>query len=54
VPRWIAIPCNVIAAVALVPLAFDPDGNLALALALLIPAAVALYGMTVLVKVRKR
>jgi hypothetical protein len=44
VPWWIAIPCNVIAAVALVLLAIDSERNLTAALGLLVPGAIALYG----------
>ena len=54
VPRWVALPCNVLAACALVLLLLDPDGNLPTALALLAPAAVALYGTALLVNARKR
>jgi hypothetical protein len=44
VPWWVAVPCNGLAAIALVLLLLDPDGNLPLALWLLGPAALALYG----------
>ena len=52
VPWWIALPCNVIARAALVLLLIDPDGNLAIALALLGPAAVGLYGTAMFVYLR--
>jgi hypothetical protein len=42
-PWWIALPCNLLAGVAIVLLVIDPDGNLPMALALLGPAALILY-----------
>jgi hypothetical protein len=44
VPWWVAVPCNVLAGAALVLLVFDPERYLTAALALLGPAAIALYG----------
>jgi hypothetical protein len=44
VPWWIAVPCNVAAAVAIMLLILDPHDNLPIALAVFIPAAVFLYG----------
>jgi hypothetical protein len=44
VPRSVAIACNAVAAVALVLLALNPDANLWPAVAILMPAAIALYG----------
>jgi hypothetical protein len=34
VPRWVAVPCNVLAGIALVLFVLDPDGNLIWAMAL--------------------
>ena len=53
VPWYVALPCNIIAPAAIVLLAIDPVENLGVALALLVPGAVALYG-TALVTARKR
>ena len=44
VPAWVAIPCNVLAAVVLVLLVLNPVDNLTLALALLAVTCLALYG----------
>jgi hypothetical protein len=44
VPWWVTVPCNFLAALALVLLIVDPHDNLVLALGLLGLAAVALYG----------
>jgi hypothetical protein len=44
VPWWIAIPCNGLAGAALALLLLNPADNLTLALLLLCPAALALYG----------
>jgi hypothetical protein len=44
VPWWIAVPCNVVAGIALALLVIDPVGNLTAALGLLVPAAILLYG----------
>jgi hypothetical protein len=44
VPWWVAVPCNVAGALVLALLAWDPMRNLGLAIAILIPAAIALYG----------
>jgi hypothetical protein len=44
VPWPVAMACNVAAAVALVLLALDSDGNLWLAVTILIPGAILLYG----------
>ena len=52
IPWWVAIPCNVLACIALVLLIRNPTSNLPLWL--LGTAAVALYGTTLVVKVRKR
>ena len=41
---YVAIPCNLVGIVAIVLLAMDPDANLPLALCLLVPMVVALYG----------
>jgi hypothetical protein len=41
---WVAIPCNALAGVALVLLLLDPAGNFAVALWLLVPAWVVLFG----------
>jgi hypothetical protein len=41
---WIAIPCNVVAGFALVLLVIDPIRNLTMAIGLLGPAAIVLYG----------
>ena len=43
VPWYVAIPCSVAAMVAIVLLIRDPDGNMGLALAVLIPSAIVLY-----------
>jgi uncharacterized membrane protein len=40
----VAVPCDILGGIALVLLILDPHDNLAWALALLGPAAVALYG----------
>lgn len=40
---WVALPCNLVAGLALVYLIINP-GNLAIPLALLGPAAILLYG----------
>jgi hypothetical protein len=52
VPWWVAIPCNVLACVALVLLIQNPANNLPLWL--LGTAVVALYGTTLVMRVRKR
>lgn len=44
VPWYVAIPCNALAGAALALLALDPSRNLTAALAILIPAAITLYG----------
>ena len=44
VPWWIALPCNALAAAAIVLLVIDPDKNLSAALMLLLPASITLYG----------
>jgi hypothetical protein len=44
VPWPIALLCNLAAAVVLVLLVLDPAGNLRLAVVILIPAPIALYG----------
>jgi hypothetical protein len=44
VPWPIAVLCNLAGVLVLVLLALDPAGNLWLAVVLLIPAAIALYG----------
>ncbi len=41
---WVAVPCNVLAGIALVVLVLDSAHNLIAALALLGTAAIALYG----------
>jgi hypothetical protein len=52
VPWWVAVPCNVLAGIALVLLALDPADNLVWPLALLGPAA-ALCGTALPAPVRK-
>ena len=54
VPWFVAVPCNAVGGVALVLLLLKPARNLPLALALLIPAAIALYGRALVMWVRKR
>ena len=49
VPWWIALPCNVLAGIAIVLLAINPAANIAAAIGLLVPAVVLLYG-TVIVR----
>ena len=44
VPWWVVLPCNVLAGLALILLALNPDENPKMALLLLGPAAIALYG----------
>jgi hypothetical protein len=44
IPWPIALLCNLAGALVLVLLALDPAGNLGLAVVILIPAVVALYG----------
>jgi hypothetical protein len=44
VPWWVAVPYNFLAGAALALLALDPDRNLTVALVLLGPAAIVLYG----------
>jgi hypothetical protein len=44
VPWWVAVPCNILAGIALLLLAIDPAGYLVTALTILVPAAIALYG----------
>jgi hypothetical protein len=44
VPWYLALPCNVLAGIALVVLNFDPHDNLSWALVLLGAAAAAMYG----------
>jgi hypothetical protein len=44
VPWPIALLCNLAGALVLVLLALDPVGNLGLAVVILIPAVIALYG----------
>jgi hypothetical protein len=44
VPWPIALLCNLAGALVLVLLALDPEGNLGLAVVVVIPAAIALYG----------
>jgi hypothetical protein len=48
VPWWVAIPCNVAAGIALVLLAIDPDKYLPVAIAILLPATIMLYGTAAL------
>jgi hypothetical protein len=43
-PWWVALPCEVLAGVALVLLVIDPSHNLTAALCLIGPAALAIYG----------
>jgi hypothetical protein len=52
VPWWVARPCNVLAGIALILLALNPADNLPVALALLGPAAVVLYGTALLLHLR--
>jgi hypothetical protein len=52
VPWWVALPCKVLAGIALILLALNPADNLPVALALLGPAAVALCGTALLIHVR--
>jgi hypothetical protein len=54
VPWWVAVPCNVLAGIALVLLVLDPDRNLPPALWLLGPAAVVLYGTALVRRWRAR
>ena len=54
VPWFVAVPCNAVGGVALVLLLLKPARNLPLALALLIPAAIALHGRALVMWVRKR
>src|SRR5215467_8461074 len=51
---FVAIPCNAVGGVGLVLLLHNRARNLPLALTLLIPAAIALYGTALLLWVRKR
>jgi hypothetical protein len=53
VPSRVAIPCNLLAGAALILVTIHPAENLTLAVALLVPAAVALYG-TALVRWLRR
>jgi hypothetical protein len=53
VPRWVAVPCNLLAGAALVLLFIDSDRNLILALELIVPASIALHG-TALATWRRR
>jgi len=54
VPWWVALPCNALAGIALVLLILDPHYNLTWALALLGPAALALYGTALVLWWRRR
>jgi hypothetical protein len=53
VPWWVALPCNLLAGIALILLALNPGENLPVALALLVPATVVLYGTALLIHWRK-
>jgi hypothetical protein len=53
VPWFVAVPCNAVGGVALL-LLLKPTRNLPLALSLLIPAAIALYGKAFVMWVKKR
>ena len=46
--------CNILAAVALVLLALDPNGNLLVAAAIVVIGFVALYGTAAVTRLRKR
>jgi predicted lysophospholipase L1 biosynthesis ABC-type transport system permease subunit len=54
VPWWAAVTCNILAAVALVLLAMDPNGNLLVAATIIVVSAVAFYGTAVVLWLRKR
>jgi hypothetical protein len=53
-PTYVAIPCNAIGAVALALILLNPAANLPLALALLIPGAVALYVTAFVLQSKRR
>ena len=53
VPAWLAVTCNAIAVAALVSLIVNPTDNLVAALAMLAPAALALYGTAAILHIKQ-